>query len=172
MDMSPPVVPDAAQPVDAAPAPAMWILVETINDYRASRGLDPVRFSPSLQRVAEVHAQDLADHFAGFEPGCNLHSWSESADWTGCCYTSDHAQARCMWNKPRELTAYPGDGYEISSGGVFDAESALRSWQGSDAHHDVIINAPPWNIPWRAVGGAIRGRYAVVWFGHEVDPAR
>ena len=35
---------------------------------------------------------------------CNTHSWSANARWSACCYTRDHAQARCMWDKPREIS--------------------------------------------------------------------
>ena len=38
--------------------------------------------------------------FNGFNPPdrrCNLHSWF--GDYN-CCYTSDHKNPGCMWNKP------------------------------------------------------------------------
>lgn len=60
---------------------------------------------------------------------CNLHSWASSSKWytpflslpspslcplyslsfiirSGCCYYSDHRNAACMWNKPREIDGY------------------------------------------------------------------
>lgn len=76
-----------------------------------------------------------------------------------------------MWNKPRELTSYIGDGYEIaywSSEGATAA--ALNGWKKSRGHNAVIINQDIWkNVQWKAIGIAIRGEYAVVWFGKELD---
>lgn len=79
-----------------------------------------------------------------------------------------------MWFKPRELTAYPGYGFEIAyyySAGA-DATGVLRSWQGSPPHHAVIINSGVWeDHPWGAVGVGIYGAYACVWFGEEPEPS-
>ncbi|NBC29739.1 MAG: CAP domain-containing protein [Spirochaetes bacterium] len=148
-------------------------LYELIMAYRTKLGLPAIPLSPSLTTVAQVHVRDLEAHFTGGGT-CNLHSWSDNGDWTPCCYTSDHARAECMWNKPRELTDYPGSGYEISytHSAQADAAGALRSWQGSSGHNSVIVNAGVWEShPWGAIGVGIYGRYAVVWFGEERDPA-
>ncbi|MEM6957380.1 MAG: CAP domain-containing protein [Myxococcota bacterium] len=146
-------------------------LFQLINDYRVSRGLDAVPFSCSLSRVARLHVADLIDQAPHTSGSCNLHSWSDAGDWSGCCYTPDHAQAACMWNKPGEITEYGGNGYEISAGGYGSPAAALAGWQGSPGHHNVIINADIWNRPWRAMGVAITpGRFAHVWFGHQDDP--
>ena len=104
-----------------------------------------------------------------------MHSWSSSGKWSPCCYTSDHAQRQCMWNKPRELTSYPGNGYENSHGGSSDyqanAISALNGWKNSKGHNAVILNQSIWSDSrWRAVGLGIYKNYAVLWFGEEVDP--
>ncbi|MEM9193272.1 MAG: CAP domain-containing protein [Myxococcota bacterium] len=161
-----PVADSDAPPSTSSP------LVDAINAYRVSQGLEPVPFSPSLQTVAEFHATDLANNYRGFGPECNLHSWSEDGNWSGCCYTSDHARASCMWDKPRELTSYPGNGYEISAGGTSSPDRALSAWMRSSSHHDVILNRGTWTRPWGAVGGAIDSGYAVVWFGRETDASR
>lgn len=141
--------------------------------YRAERGLAAIPLSRSLTHVAQVHARDLTDNRPA-KGECNMHSWSDSGPWTACCYTSDHRQAACMWNKPKELTTYPGNGYEISHGAwgaAVSAETALRGWKGSPGHNAVIVNEGMWSRDWKAIGIGIYGNYAVAWFGHEEDPA-
>ncbi len=146
-------------------------LSEVINAYRVEKGLSEISISTSLTTVAEAHVKDLVEN----QPNggnCNLHSWSDNGDWSACCYTSDHAQAQCMWNKPSELTSYKGNGYEISawSGDSITANQALTMWQGSEGHHNVILNKDIWaNSEWNAIGSAIYKGYAVVWFGKEID---
>jgi hypothetical protein len=123
--------------------------------------------------VAEAHVQDLEAHHPD-TGSCNLHSWSDQGSFTGCCYTDDHAEAECMWDKPRELTVYTGDGYEIAawSGGRLSPNEALDLWRESSGHHDVILSRGIWaSPPWQAMGAAISEHYAVVWFGTEPDPA-
>lgn len=144
-----------------------------INAYRVERGLEAIPVSRSLTRVAELHVQDLEQHPPTGQ--CNLHSWSAAGAWSPCCYTADHAQARCMWAKPREITrgGYSGNGYEISaaaSGARITPEDALRMWQKSSGHHQVIINQGGWSsIRWQAMGIAMSEHHAVVWFGQETD---
>lgn len=148
-------------------------LVDAINRYRGSKGLPAITATASLTTVARTHAADLAIKRPA-NGRCNMHSWSSGGKWTGCCYTSDHKQAACMWKKPRELTVYQGDGFEVSagsSGGAISAETALGLWQKSSGHNQVIINAGMWNRPWKAFGVGIYGGYAVAWFGNATDPA-
>jgi hypothetical protein len=160
-------------------APESIALCQVINDYRFSQGLAEVPISPALMTVAEAHVGDLTDHPDIVSGNCNLHSWSQTSTlWTGCCYTPDHAQAECMWNKPPEITAswgpnqYTGNGYEIAAGGVSTPEEALGLWKGSPPHHDVILNADIWDgfSPWPAFGCGMKGGYGVVWFGDAKDP--
>ncbi|MFM7709670.1 MAG: hypothetical protein ACKO5C_02030 [Ferruginibacter sp.] len=76
-----------------------------------------------------------------------------------------------MWSKPRELTKYKGNGYEIShmnSAGANPIE-ALDSWQFSSGHNEVILNVGVWKESWNAIGVGMLGNYAVVWFGREKD---
>jgi hypothetical protein len=120
--------------------------------------------------VAQLHATDLEENRPD-TGGCIMHSWSEKHKWQGCCYTADHAQKQCMWNKPRELTSYTGNGYEISaqySEGI-DAKEALALWKGSKYHNAVILNMDAYKAKWNAIGIGIYKRYSVIWFGHEVD---
>lgn len=146
-------------------------LFEMINKYRASKGLNKITLNDGLTRVAQRHAQDLNENRPD-QGQCNMHSWSKAnTDCESCCYTEDHAQATCMWNKPRELSDYSGNGYEIahwkSSGAT--ADSALSGWKRSKPHHQLIINTGIWDEKWNAIGIGIVGEYATVWFGNEVE---
>lgn len=147
-------------------------LYNLITEYRKDKGLPKISLSKSLTFVAQTHVKDLQTKGLVNET-CNLHSWSSNGSWTSCCYTSDHAKALCMWGKPRELTSYKGDGYEISYGSYgmsASAEDALNSWKGSSGHNAVIINQGIWSDNyWKAIGIGISNGYAVVWFGTELD---
>lgn len=146
-------------------------LYELLMKYRQEKGLQRIPISKSLTIVAQTHAKDLQDNFT-FQRNCNMHSWSNKGKWSACCYTSDHSQASCMWNKPRELTTYNGNGYEIAHGGrnyLATPETALESWKHSAGHNAVIINEGIWKNKWNAIGIGMLGSFAVVWFGNEVD---
>lgn len=147
-------------------------LYDLMMAYRAELNLDPITLSLSMTKVAQIHSKDLFENKPhGGE--CNMHSWSDKGDWTSCCYTSDHAQAACMWNKPRELTNYTGNGYEIaagSSGSNITPQMALNLWKNSSGHNAVMINSGNWTREWKAVGLGIVGGFATVWFGREEDP--
>jgi hypothetical protein len=93
-----------------------WIaeLPELINDYRKKNG------QPEIKG--------------------NLHSWSDNGNWQGkygngnwigCCYPDDHSKKHCMWDKPKEITGYQGNGYEIAHHGSSTAQGALNSWKSS-----------------------------------------
>jgi hypothetical protein len=149
-------------------------LAGLINQYRAEQGLAEIQRSVSLAKVADLHVKDLADN-QPVKGNCNLHSWSDKGAWTSCCYTDDHAQAACMWNKPRELTDYPGDGYEIAAWSSINitAQEALSLWKESAGHNNVILNKDIWkDVEWKAMGAAMYKDYAVVWFGKETDPEK
>jgi len=148
-------------------------LYELVMEYRASKNIPTIPISPSLTFVARTHVRDLTAHPPTGE--CNLHSWSEYGNWTPCCYTDDHAEAENMWNKPRELTSYQGNGYEIAFGHFIGAtpENALEGWKTSPGHNAVMVNLNIWkNITWRAIGIGIYGNYAVIWFGEEFDTTK
>jgi len=150
-------------------------LYNIIMQYRYSKGLTKIPLSKSLTFVAQTHVKDLANnnpHNGSFSSGCNGHSWSNKGNWTPCCYTSDHARAKCMWSKPSELTSYKGNGYEIGhwTSGTATAEGALSGWKSSSGHNAVIINQGIWrDANWQAIGVGIYKNYTVVWFGKERD---
>lgn len=143
-------------------------LYELIMAYRKQKGLSEIPLSKSLTFVAKTHAKDLGDNNPN-KGSCNLHSWSDKGNWKPVCYTSDHAQASLMWSKPRELTSYQGNGYEIAAQGVSSAEAALNLWKQSDAHQAVLLNEGIWKEKWQAIGIGMYKNYAVVWFGKEKD---
>lgn len=148
-------------------------LFDHVNTYRVSLGLHEVPVSPSLNEVAMRHAMDLQENNPD-RGRCNLHSWSRSKEWQGCCYRDARPKAECMWEKPREITRgrYTGNGYEIAAWLSEDItpEYALELWKKSKGHHDVMINSGVWStLKWRAMGAAIYGNYAVVWFGEAAD---
>lgn len=153
-------------------------LYRLINDYRKKNNLPPVPLSASLTKVARAHVEDLQKNKPDARENCNMHSWSDQGNWSSCCYTRDHKEAACMWNKPGELTDYKGNGYEIaygtsdpaSTGFEATAEKALAAWQGSPGHNAVILNKGNWKPEWNAIGIGIYKAYAVVWFGREKDP--
>ncbi len=90
-------------------------LYNLIMEYRQEHNQPVIPLSKSLTIVAQTHVKDLQEN-RPVHGNCNMHSWSDQGPWTPCCYTPDHAQATAMWNKPRELTAYTGKGYEIAQG--------------------------------------------------------
>ncbi len=146
-------------------------LYERVMEYRAERRLPRIPLSRSLSIVAQTHVRDLEEQ-QPVRGQCNLHSWSNAGPWSKCCYTGSVESAPCMWDKPRELTSYPGNGYEIaywSSDAATPAE-ALSGWKGSKGHNAVIVQKGLWkDTRWNAIGIGIYGSYAVIWFGEEPD---
>jgi hypothetical protein len=155
-----------------------WQLARLVNEYREENGLAAVPVTNSLTKVARAHVSDLnarhpdTDTYGTGE--CNRHSWSSTGDWTAVCYTGS-AQASAMWNKPREITeSYTGNGYEIAywNGQGATPSSALSEWMNSADHSDTILQRGIFaGTIWQAMGVAIDGDYAVVWFGIDSDPA-
>ena len=148
-----------------------------INAYRESKGLQKLSFSKSLTIVARTHVSDSNTYTPENQRDSrgmqgNLHSWSNHGSWTPVVYTSDHEYAANMWSKPRELTSYTGNGYEISSwnSGNITPEDALDLWENSSGHNAVMTTQGNWS-DLKTMGVAIDGKYAHVWFGSAADPA-
>lgn len=168
--------PKKFMPADVCLSPTEGSLAILINTYRRQKKLPDVTLSRSLTYVAQVHVRDLAKYYRQSNR-CNLHSWSDNGRWKSCCYTSDQRKASCMWSKPRELTNYKGDGFEIAFYSTYEysspddfAEAILKGWKGSKGHNQVIINAGMWkDVNWKAMGIGVYGEYAVVWFGELSD---
>ncbi len=152
-------------------------LYDLIMDYRKSKKLKPIPYSPKLTMVAQAHVRDLMDNYDYTTRGdCNPHSWSDKGTWTSCCYTADHAKASCMWDKPKEISGYTGNGFEIAyySSGEANAQEGLDGWKKSPGHNPLLINSGTWSkLEWKGVGIGIYGNYGVVWFGDgESETAR
>ncbi len=148
-----------------------------INAYRESKGLQKLSFSKSLTIVARTHVSDSNTYTPENQRDSrgmqgNLHSWSNHGSWTPVVYTSDHQYEANMWSKPRELTSYTGNGYEISSwnSGNITPEDALDLWKNSSGHNAVMTTQGDWS-DLKTMGVAIDGKYAHVWFGSDADPA-
>ncbi|MDZ4715321.1 MAG: CAP domain-containing protein [Cytophagales bacterium] len=151
-------------------------LYRLIMQYRKTKKLKGIPFSSKLTQVAQAHVRDLVKNFDYENRGdCNPHSWSSDGLWAPCCYTSDHKQAACMWNKPSEIAGYESEGYEIAyySSGEANADEGLEGWKRSPGHNPLLINTGTWaKIEWRAIGIGIYSHYAVVWFGVLPDPSQ
>lgn len=148
-------------------------LYDLIMQYRKSKKLKKIPLSAKLTKTAQAHVHDLSDNYSLEEAGqCNPHSWSDKGSWTPCCYTGDHKQASCMWDKPKEIAGYNSAGYEIayySSGGA-NAYEGLEGWKKSSGHNPVIVNLGTWKkVEWKAIGIGIYGNFGVVWFGEMED---
>jgi hypothetical protein len=146
-------------------------LYRLIMNYRQQNGLTSIPVSPSLSYVARLHARDLEMHPPS--GSCSMHSWSEHGTWKPFRYNGSES-AEYMWRKPAELTSYRGRGYEIVAwtSDRMEPNTALSLWMDSSQHNPVIINTGNWErLRWNAVGVAISGNYAVVWFGEEPDYA-
>lgn len=146
-------------------------LFKLITEYRKSLNLPEIPISRSLTTVAQTHVKDLQIN-KPVNNVCNLHSWSSNGKWQPVCYIGDKKSAQLMWSKPRELTSYKGDGYEIAfySSDSVDVLKALKSWKESVGHNDVILNRGMWaRNSWKAIGIGIYKSYAVIWFGVEQE---
>lgn len=146
-----------------------------INAYRESLGLPKLSFSKSLTEVARAHVRDSNTYTPENQVDSrgirgNLHSWSGNGSWTPVVYTSDHHYMYDMWSKPREITNYTGNGYEISaSGRRISPETAIDLWKDSPGHNQVMATQGDWS-DLKTMGVSIDGGYAHVWFGSDADP--
>ncbi|MFH2053079.1 MAG: T9SS type A sorting domain-containing protein [bacterium] len=159
------------------------LMIQLIDDYRAENSLPAIPVSTVLTAVAQWHvadhnyAHDITGDW-GSDPSCNLHSWYgvSGAPYSTCCYTSDHAQALCMWTKPSEISegTYTSTGYEIAAQGFADPAGALNAWKGSSGHNDVILNQGTWASQiWAAMGVGVdtASKRYFVWFATGTDAA-
>lgn len=142
-----------------------------INNYRKSTNLVEIPLSKSLCFVAKKHIIDL--HTNKPDTGaCNFHSWSDKGNWVACCFEKEVKDKSCMLNKPKELTKYPGNAYEIIywENKQANAEKAFRQWKETSVARSVISNSKNWETySWNAIGVAIYEGFAIAWFGEETD---
>lgn len=146
-------------------------LYKLINDYRHQNKLPTIPLSTGLTKVSQAHVRDLIDNYKP-NKRCNPHSWSRKGDWSPCCYTPNHKNATCMWDKPREIASYRSNGYEIVywHSKQVDPIEALNEWEKSPGHNPLLINNGQWaQVEWKAIGVGIYKQYAAVWFGEKED---
>ncbi|MBE0647658.1 MAG: hypothetical protein IH596_07740 [Bacteroidales bacterium] len=148
-------------------------LYRMINEYRRQYDLPPVPLSRSLCYVANTHVKDLFFHHpdAG---DCNFHSWSDKGPWKAFCYPGDEDKKNSVWDKPLELSGYPGKGFEIvyweNSAVVID--SVIAFWRSFDYFNGFLMNTGKWEgKQWNAIGIGICQNYAAAWFGEVKDIA-
>ncbi len=147
-------------------------LYNMINEYRQKSGLQPIPLSNSLSYVAMLHAKDLLLSFDE-QDECNYHSWSANGFWKPFCYPADENKKQSVWDKPRELTRYPGKAYEIVVWENRDVtpDSVMMVWQMEEYFNSFLLNTGKWrDQQWKAIGIALQGNYACAWFGLEPDP--
>lgn len=146
-------------------------LYELINAHRIINGLDAVPLSASLSFVARTHVIDLYTNHPDTSI-CNLNSWSDKGDWTACCHNKYVPMEECIRNKPKELTAYTGEGYELTYAEIMDThpDTVFRFWKKIDEAAQFLLNEAQWaDKTWRAMGVGIYKNYAVLWMGQKRD---
>lgn len=147
------------------------ILFNMINDMRRQNKLPSFPLSRDLCKVAQTHIADLIK-YRPQDKGCSLHSWSGNGKWTSCCNTKELFGIQCMKAKPREITGYPGEGYELIYWGEDNATpaEAAELWKQVDASSDMILSRNKWSAyQWKAIGVGMKDGYAVLWLGDAED---
>ena len=171
-----------------------------MNRERVMKGLPRLECSERLREIALTHAMDQMAHVkAGGSFGkCNLHTWfQKNQDYKDCCYTSDHANPKCMWEKPKEIfgktlfffilarLSYSGNanlnfilGNECKNSGFevsvrvwprdITQSEAIQLWKDSPGHARVIFTEGPWKIL-KKMGCANFGQFAHCWFSAASD---
>jgi hypothetical protein len=145
------------------------ILFNMINDLRVKAKLPAIPLSDDLCRVAHLHIDDLIISRPQ-DKGCSLQSWSDRGNWTPCCSSKDLSGMQCMKSKPREITGYPGNGYELIYWGEDKATpaDAAELWEQVNASADMILSRGKWKtFLWKAMGVGIKDGYAVLWLGDK-----
>lgn len=163
-------------------------LIKLVNDYREQHGKKRLKVSKSLMKVARTHINDLNMNFDIENPPVdsrgikgNMHSWSDKGNWTPVVYTDDHQYSKLMRIKPEEITGYNQAGFEVAVNGfMITPQRALKSWQNSPGHNDVILSQNKWADPTPEqiedglsglsnMGVAINGNYACIWFTSDLN---
>lgn len=162
----------AAVPSDFCISQAEMKMYKMINDYRKRYNLPAVPLSRSLCFVAVMHVKDLFINHTDNGP-CNFHSWSDKGSWKPFCYPGDENKKNSVWDKPKELTRYPGKGYEIVywESNPPSIDSVMSFWKSEIYFNSYILNKGKWlDKKWNALGVGIYENYACVWFGESADP--
>jgi len=148
-------------------------LARQINRYRKDSRLPEIPLSKSLTVVAKTHIDDLQTHRPDTNI-CTAASWSEHGKWTPCCFNPYVLKYDCMWDKPKELTAYPYRGYELVyyDENIIQPDSLFAIFQSSSETMDMFLTKNMFHDKkWAAMGLAIGENYVSIWFGQRNDPA-
>jgi hypothetical protein len=149
-------------------------LYQLINDFRKANGLQVIPISKSLSYVARMHVLDLTQNRPDTS-FCSLSSWSDKGPWQPCCHSRITPNPLCILGKPAELSAYSGEGHELCYWDNLQVrpDSVIAFFSGLKQSRDLLTNQSKWSyFSWKAVGVAIYGHYASVWFGELPDSER
>ncbi|MDK2910829.1 MAG: hypothetical protein PWR20_2397 [Bacteroidales bacterium] len=149
-------------------------LFNKINAYRSERGLPELTLSRSLSYVAYLHVRDLIINRPDTVEGCNMHSWSSKGNWTPFCFPKEQTRKKSVWDKPREITKYPGQAFELvyhTSEGDATIDDAMSLWRSLAASQSILLNTGRYlKNKWKVAGVALYKGYVSVWFGEAIDP--
>jgi hypothetical protein len=135
-------------------------LYQIVNEYRVQNDLSQVPLSETLSVVANRHLLDLVINVKSFTHG-----------WSNCAYDmKDQKTWDCVFESPKRLNSgYSGKGYENlyrNKTGNASAILAIDAWKKSDIHNSLILNLKTFkDMKFDALGIAINGQYAALWFG-------
>jgi hypothetical protein len=148
-------------------------LFNLLNRERQQKGLPKLELSKSLSYVAYLHVRDLYINRPDTVKGCNMHSWSSKGQWTPFCYPRDQTKRRSIWDKPKEITLYPGSAFEV----VYYSEDKtgpveiIELWKGVTPSAALIFNTGKYmKNHWKSAGVSIYKGYASLWLGESKDP--
>lgn len=147
------------------------LLFNLINDLRITNKLSAIPLSADLCLVAQTHINDLLVSKPQ-ESGCSLHSWSNAGKWSPCCHSKDPSGLQCMKSKPKEITGYTGNGFELIYWGedMATASEATDLWKKVEASMDMLLCKGKWKTyQWKAMGVGIKEGYAILWLGDKAD---
>lgn len=159
-------------PADFCISQAEMKLCRMINDYRRRNNLPAIPVSRSLSFVAVTHVRDIFINNPDKSP-CNFHSWSDRGPWKAFCYPRDENKKSSVWDKPKEITTYPGKGYEIIywENSPASIDSIMSFWRSEGYFNSIMLGTGKWaGKKWTAIGVGIYENYACAWFGEVRDP--
>ncbi len=146
-------------------------LTDALMTARTAQQLAPLPLSSSLSYVAHLHAKDLAENYDP-ESDCLLSSWSDQGEWKPCCNLPKYPEGDCMWAKPRELSNYKANAYEL----IFQLpdsvarEEEIAAFLLASTELQAMLLEEGWG-GWKAFGVGKSGKFISLWFGHAPDPA-
>ncbi len=148
-------------------------LLESLNQFLVENGKKKLEYSKSLSYVAKLHVDDLLLNHPDTSI-CNLSSWSNNGEWTGCCYNKYVPNQDCMWEKPKELTSFKYRGYEMAFyfEENFNPDTLMQLLLSSNSAIDMLLTKGDYSKKkWVCMGVALNVNYASIWFAQRADNA-